>query len=186
MNILNTAYEMVDSSTLVLHPKNPRQGNSASINESIESNGFYGALVVQKSTRRVLAGNHRLKEAKALGAEQVPVIWVDCDDDKAVKILLADNRSNDMAGYDDSMLIEVLQGLTNDYSGTLYDQETYNKLVKGVEKAATAANEFAVEAESKALPENFQILIICYDEAQQFSLLERFSSEGVKCRALIS
>ena len=87
---------------------NPRKGDTVAIAESIVHNGFYGAVVVQRSTGFILAGNHRLKAAVDTGATEVPVIWVDADDEQALRILLADNRTNDLAGYDDKALLELL------------------------------------------------------------------------------
>jgi ParB-like chromosome segregation protein Spo0J len=96
---------------LETHPQNPRRGNVDVIAESIDANGFYGAVIVQKATGYVLAGNHRLQAARAAGAEKVPAIVLDVDDETATRILLADNRTNDAAGYDDAALAELLGGL---------------------------------------------------------------------------
>lgn len=106
------------------HPENPRRGQVGAILASIEAHGFYGCVVAQRSTGHVLAGNHRLLAALEAGMVSLPVFWLDVDDDEARRILLADNRSSDMAGYDDEALAELLglleaseAGLT----GTLFD-----------------------------------------------------------------
>ena len=49
------------------HPRNIRQGDVGAISQSLKENGQYRPIVVQKSTGYVLAGNHTLKAAKALG-----------------------------------------------------------------------------------------------------------------------
>jgi ParB-like nuclease family protein len=102
------------------------------IADSVQRNGFYGALVVQRSTNYVLAGNHRLQAAQKSGIEQLPVIWVDVDDARAKRILLADNRSNDVATYDESELIRLLQeldGTDDGLYGTLYDAADLDDLL---------------------------------------------------------
>jgi hypothetical protein len=109
--LLNQTYEMISISQLQQHPDNPRRGNVAMIKDSVDTNGFYGALIVQRSTHRVLAGNHRLQAAQQAGITELPVLWVDVDDDKARRILLADNRTNDTASYDETALIALLQDL---------------------------------------------------------------------------
>lgn len=48
---------------LVEHPDNPRRGDEAAIDDSMAVHGFYGAVVVQASTRRIIAGNHRTRVA---------------------------------------------------------------------------------------------------------------------------
>jgi hypothetical protein len=118
MEIINSETEMVPLKKLIRHPRNPRQGDIGAIYQSIEANGFYGAIVAQKSTGHVLAGNHRLEAAKQAGAEVLPVIWVDVDDTTALRILLADNRTNDLASYDDRALAELLQSLMEDTGST--------------------------------------------------------------------
>lgn len=95
--------EDVAVSELVPHPQNPRRGNLAAIVASIRSNGWFGVLVAQRSTRYVLAGNHRLAAAIELGYATVPVQWLDCDDRTALRILLADNRTSDLARYSDDL-----------------------------------------------------------------------------------
>ena len=70
--IANTGYEMVPVGRLKVHPRNPRQGDVGAICESIQTNQFFGALVVQRSTCHVLAGNHRLLAAKQIGMVEVP------------------------------------------------------------------------------------------------------------------
>ena len=114
MTLLPSDYQLVDATTLLLHPENARRGNVERLEESIRSNGFYGALVVQKSTRHIVVGNHRYQAAVNVGIEQIPVLWVDVDDQQARKLLLVDNRSNDVASYDDDLLIDLLRLTQNE------------------------------------------------------------------------
>lgn len=100
--------------TLKHHPENPRVGNVPAIVESIRQNGWFGALIGQKSTRYILAGNHRLKAARELDIKTVPVIWLDIDDQAARKIVLTDNRTSDLATYDDEALASLLKELVTD------------------------------------------------------------------------
>jgi hypothetical protein len=120
-------------STLSEHPQNPRRGDSKAVGESIASNGFYGAVLVQRSTGRVLAGHTRLKAARQNGATSIPGIWLSVDDEQAKRILLADNRTSDLAYYDDDALFAVLGSILNDGSdltGTGYDDATYKLLLR--------------------------------------------------------
>lgn len=121
----------VDS--LTEHPDNPRRGDDAAVSDSITHNGFYGAIVAQRSTGRILAGNTRFRAMVAAGASTVPVVWVDVDDERATRIMLADNRTSDLAYYDDAALSAILSALaaTDDaLFGTAYDQATYELLVQ--------------------------------------------------------
>lgn len=111
--------EFVSPQALKAHPENPRKGDIGVIIESIEKNGWYGTIVAQRSTGYALAGNHRLLAAHALNLETIPVYWVDVDDTTARRIMLADNRSGDIATYDDAALAELLKQV-QEADGSLY------------------------------------------------------------------
>ena len=123
--------ENVDPKSLEVHPDNPRQGDIGAIVTSIENNGWFGTLVAQHSTRQVLAGNHRLQAAIALEMQDVPVYWVDVDDAEAKRILLADNRVSDLATWDDTILVSLLESLANDDAllGSGYDGDDLDALL---------------------------------------------------------
>lgn len=125
------------------HPSNPRQGDVGAIIQSIEANGWYGTLVAQISTGHVLAGNHRLQAAIHCGLDRVPVHWVDVDDDTAHRILLADNRTTDLATYDEHALADLLveMGNTGNLDGTGYDGDDLDALLAELERHGPDANE---------------------------------------------
>jgi ParB-like chromosome segregation protein Spo0J len=138
--IVNEASELVPCDDLSPHPNNPRSGDVGAIRQSIRSNGFYGAVIAQRSTSRILAGEHRWRAAKAEGMEQVPVIFVDCDDDTAVRIVLADNRTNDVAGYDDIRLAELLKEVLEEQDtldGTGWTDDDLTDLLAYIAKSNT-------------------------------------------------
>ena len=121
---------------LVEHPDNPRRGDEAAIEESMAAHGFYGAVLVQTSTRRIIAGNHRTRVARRRGETTVPVLLVDVDDDRARRLLLVDNRSNDLAGYDDAELARLLEELLaadDGLAGTGYDDRELARLLAELE-----------------------------------------------------
>lgn len=115
--------ERVPVSSLSLYPGNPRIGDVPAIAESLAENGQYAPLVVQASTRHVLAGNHTLKAAMSLGWAEVDVVLVDADDARARKIVLSANRTADLGAYDDEALAELLSALGDDFAGTGWDEE---------------------------------------------------------------
>ena len=132
MKVINEATTIEPIGKVAPHPRNPRQGDVGAIHQSIEANGFYGHVVAQRSTGYILAGNHRWLAARQAGAKRIPVTWVDVDDDHALRILLADNRTNDLASYDDASLAELLvdiQKATGDLTGTGYDGDDLDALL---------------------------------------------------------
>lgn len=134
MKVINESFESVPLANLKPHPRNARKGKVEVIGESLDANGFYGALIVQRSTGHILAGNHRYLAAKAAGARELPVIYVDVDDERALKILLADNRANDLAGYDDEALAALLAEVdasADGLLGSLYSDNDLARLLGG-------------------------------------------------------
>jgi site-specific DNA-methyltransferase (adenine-specific) len=114
------------------HPSNVRQGDVGAICESLKAHGQYRAIVFQKSTGRILAGNHTWKAAKALGWQQIAATPVVCDDQQALRILLADNKANDLATYDEPELVELLKQLADTDEGllgTLFDEDELDSLI---------------------------------------------------------
>lgn len=125
-----TTLEPIDAVTP--HPKNPRRGATAAILESIRATGFYGALLAQRSTGFILAGSHRWAAAKQAGMTELPVTWLDVDDEQATRILLADNRTSDLATYDAQALADLLGTLAAPTTGTGYTPDDLSDLLAHV------------------------------------------------------
>ncbi|KQP81748.1 DNA methyltransferase [Aeromicrobium sp. Leaf291] len=111
--------------------KNPRRGNVDVIAESLARNGQYKPVVVRRETNEVLAGNHTLAAAKQLKWTELAATYVDVDDDHAARIVLVDNRSSDLAGYEDDVLAELLDSLPS-LEGTGYDDDDLAALIGGL------------------------------------------------------
>ena len=107
--------------------KNPRKGNIAELKKSLTHNKQYRPIVVQKSTRQILAGNHLWKAAKELGWENIDIVEIDVSDEKAKQIVLADNKYADLGNYDTNLLSDLLG--TVDYEGTGYTRADYESLL---------------------------------------------------------
>lgn len=172
MKVTKQVYEIVPVDSLTTHPANPRRGDVGAIGESIEANGFYGAVIVQKSTGYVLAGNHRLLAAVEAGADSLPVIQVDVDEATATRILLADNRTNDLATYDQDALAGLLKSLAEDggLAGSGYNDDDVDALLRGL-----SVNEDDLWAQAaEALPEGEP------DYVQMSFVLHRDQAESVR------
>lgn len=115
--------------------KNPRRGDVKAIAESLERNGQYKPIVVRTGTFEVLAGNHTLKAARdELGWTEIAATFIDVDDDAAARIVLVDNRTNDLATYDTPELIDLLKSIP-DLAGTGYDAAAMESLYETQEAA---------------------------------------------------
>ena len=134
MNIINEATELVDVRSLKPHPKNANRSDAGLIAESIETNGWYGQIIAQRSTGHILVGHHRLQAAQQLGATEVPVTWVDVDNTRALKIMLADNATAAAAHRDEQALADLLSELqlTDTLTGTGYADADLDALLTSI------------------------------------------------------
>ena len=128
---INHEARLVPVDELKLYGRNPRRGDVEAIRESLRVNGQYRPLVVRRKTSEVLAGNHTLKAARAEGWSEVWATFVDVTAAQAKRIVLVDNRSNDLAGYDEQALVELI-GDPPTLEGTGYDEEAVRELAASV------------------------------------------------------
>lgn len=107
-------------------PGNARRGVVSGIKESMRVNGVFQPLIVQKSTNRIIAGNHRYDALVELYEEQpdewdghADVILLDVNDSRALKMNLADNKTSDDASWDTPSLVAQLRDVLAETDGTL-------------------------------------------------------------------
>ena len=104
--------EWVPIERLFGNPANPRINDPAvePVASSIRRFGWRQP-VVAKPSGEVIAGNTRLKAAKSLGMEEVPVVWFEGSDLDATAYAIADNRSHEFASWDEPALAKILEEL---------------------------------------------------------------------------
>lgn len=85
--------------------------NIASIAASLRRFGQRKPIVVQREGMVVRAGNGTLEAARSLGWTDIAAIVVDDDNVTAAAYAIADNRTADLAEWDDDVLASVLGGL---------------------------------------------------------------------------
>jgi DNA modification methylase len=113
----------VPIASIELHPRNPRIGDVAAIAASLRRFGQRRPVLVQASTRFVVAGNHLLRAARELGWTEIAAVIEELDDATAIAYMLADNRTSDLGGYDDALLAAILaeQAAADNLAATGYD-----------------------------------------------------------------
>jgi len=111
--IINKEIEQVAIDLLKHHPRNANNGDVEAIKKSLAVNGWYGSVVVNTGTKHILAGNHRVMAAKALGWETVPVQWVDVTPEEELRILVVDNRTTRIGQDDTTKITDILAELAN-------------------------------------------------------------------------
>lgn len=151
--------EVVEIDTLHFHPLNPNIGNVDVIAESLEVNGQYKPVTVQRSTRNIVAGNHRVKAAKLLGWTRIAVNFIDVSDEEALEILLADNKASDESVTDEQAAFNLLATLPS-VVGTGYtveDLELPEPVIDIEEPESQPASEKPEKEDQEDKPVPFQI-----------------------------
>jgi DNA modification methylase len=111
--VINKDIEQVAIDLLKHHPRNANNGDVEAIKKSLAVNGWYGSVVANTGTKHILAGNHRVMAAKALGWETVPVQWVDVTPEEELRILVVDNRTTRIGQDDTTKITDILAELAN-------------------------------------------------------------------------
>ena len=136
------------------HPENPNHGDVNQIAESLETHGQYRSVVANKDGT-ILAGHHVWQAAKNIGLKTLRVDELDADEQSARKILLADNRLAELGpGMDMDVLLEVLQSLDGDLTGTGFD-EKYMEMLEEMVAGAPDLDDLEREAGGAPTEEDF-------------------------------
>jgi ParB-like chromosome segregation protein Spo0J len=188
-NIQTGNIQSVAISSLTPYPTNPRRGDINAIASSLTAHGQYRPIVVQASTKFVLAGNHTLKAAKKLGWKKIKAVLVEVDEDTAKKIVLADNRLTDLAGYNEPLLKSLLQALP-ELDGTGFTQsevETLDRLISGDQKESVGGSSLKDDPEVKIAAWKFTVEQDAYDAWKEqlyneFGKTKSKANTGIKQR----
>ena len=138
--------------------------------------GFAAALLVREledGSLEIIDGHLR---AETASDTLVPVLVLDLDEEEANKLLATFDPISAMAETN----LKALNGL-------LVDIEVGNDAVRRMQDGMLGPLDELVKTAAeneKPIPELFQIVIECRDEAEQQALFERLTREGHPCRLL--
>jgi hypothetical protein len=110
----------------------------------------------------------------------VPVLVLDVDEAEADKILLTHDPLSAMAEASDDQLQELLGNVET-------DSEAVRSLLATLAGELAGAEELSTDSTDRpevAVPESYQVVVECHDEADQQAVFERMRSEGYRCRVL--
>lgn len=180
------------------HPKNWRthpQAQRDALCGTLAEIGYADALLARElpdGSLQLIDGHLR---AETTPDAEVPVLVLDLDDAEADKLLALLDPLAGMARADDAALAELLSGVDTDNEAVraLLDEllrEPEGPVVsgplpadplRGCPDGPRTTDNGPREVE---VPESFQVVVECQDEAQQRVLYERMAAEGFKCRLL--
>jgi len=153
------------------------QRNLDAIAASLSRWGQRLPIVVQREGMVVRAGNGRLAAAKSLGWTHIAAVVVDDTSVEAVAFAIADNRTAELATWDDETLASLLDTLPKDVlPDTGFTDAELADLLDGLTPAEPE--------EGRQLTEQLGVLIECETETQQREIYEEMEQRGLKCHVL--
>jgi ParB-like chromosome segregation protein Spo0J len=155
-------------------PGNARRGDVDAIAKSLETFGQFQPIIAQLSTKFVLVGNHTLAAARQLRWAHISVAYVDVDDEMARKIVLAANRTSDLATYDLDALAALLREV-DDLEGTGFSPDDLSELME---------DEPEVEEKERASSKQLGVVVYTDTVERQMELMATLLEEGWEARAL--
>lgn len=166
---------------LLRDPANARKHSRKNLEAIAASMARFGQrqpLVAHRQTRIIQAGNGRHEAAERLGWTHLAVVWVDDDPTSALGYAIADNRTAELAEWDDAILEDLLARVEAD-TPDLYDDLLLAEL------RAEDQGEDEPKQEKQGPPTStYQIIIECDDAKHRDKVLRKLRRDGLKCRAV--
>jgi DNA modification methylase len=141
------------------YPGNARRGDVATIKACLRRLGLYRPVVVNARKMEVLAGNHVVRAARELGWNWIDATVLDVDDDTARRIVVSDNGTSDLAGYDDEALTELLLDV-GDLEGTGFDRADLDALLDQVAPKLPLEDEDLPPAPSRPITKRGELVLL--------------------------
>jgi len=181
----------VKAAELRPHPKNWRTHPPAqedAMRGILAEIGYADALVARElpdGSLELIDGHLR---AEITPDAEVPVLVLDLDEQEAAKLLALHDPLAGLAEADEQALAGLLADVETDSEAlqAVLDQMSAEYGGPGTEKGGVGTEEEPPDGSPPEvpIPEAFQVVVECRDEAQQRSLFERLTAEGLKCRLL--
>jgi len=143
--------ELIAIADLSNDPANARKHGQKNIDTIVASLRRFGQQkpIVIDSSGIVRAGNGTLEAAKLLGWDSIDAIRTELKGSEATAYAIADNRTAELAEWDDDVLAATLQGLVTDDEDLLaaagVDEDELAKLLQGITDGGDEENEGSTE-----------------------------------------
>ena len=166
------------------YANNPRDNESAvePVANSIKEFGFK-VPIVATSDGEIINGHTRFKASKLLGLEKVPVIIADDLTDEQIKAFrLADNKTGEIADWNESLLIKELEELDDlDYD---MGQFGFELDLDDADEDGDGSDDMGDIPDNIDVVEAFALNVIVKDEAEQAELYEELLGRGFEVKVV--
>lgn len=160
------------------YENNPRNNDDAvdAVANSINKFGWQQPIVVDIGGV-IIAGHTRYKAAQKLGLKTVPVVVAkDLSEEQVKAYRLADNKSGELATWDDELLEDELVGI-DDIDMADFGFDDSDKEIN--DEADVDSLDLSDNVEEK-----FELKVECQDEKSLEDLYDRLQKEGYTCNIL--
>ncbi len=177
---MNQKHERVSLSRLVPDPKNARKHPERNLEAIMASLAKFGQQrpVVVLEDNTVIAGNGTLEAAKRLGWEDLWVSRTNLSADEARAYAIADNRSGELAAWDDDALRNQLAELREVDSALAtaagYSEDELRSLLERAPEAVASLGQMA--GGISELPSGFTRTLEEYDASQVRQLVFTYTA----------
>jgi|GEM_PF-1460358 ParB/RepB/Spo0J family partition protein len=164
--------------------RNPRRNEEAvdAVALSITTFDFNDPIIVCRETNEIVAGHARYKAAKRLGLTEVPIRFTDLTPERAYAYAIAANKTGEIAKWDADILPALLTEIRTQDAELIkalgYSEKELTKLVAVAGHMREAPTPFEYK-------EQFAVMVVCSDEAEQKSIYERLTGEGFTCKVVV-
>jgi len=175
-------HEDVPPDQLLANPLNFRvhsKQQQTAMKSMLESIGWLDEIIVNSRTGHVINGHMRVNIAMRDNEPTVPVRYVDLTQEEENLALATFDPISGLASHDK----DVLESLLED---TEAPSDILEQFLSKLLPAGGKGGEDAGDQEDELGESRYMILIDCEDEDDQVRLLEKFTNEGIACRALSS
>jgi ParB-like chromosome segregation protein Spo0J len=173
--------ERIEIAKLSGDPANARKHNEQNISTIVASLRRFGQQkpIVIDSSDCVRAGNGTLEAARSIGWTHLDCVRTDLKGSDAIAYAIADNRTAELAEWDDDVLAATLNGLLADDPDLLnaagFSEDELDKML---------SPEVSDEESQVDLLSKWEIVVTCESENDQHALFSTLEKEGYKCRVL--
>lgn len=172
---------------LIHFPGNAREHADEQLQASVRRLGQFRSVVVRLMPDKsyvILAGNGTVDALREVGYQYARVEVIECDDDEAGRINVADNRLSDIATDNSGLLAEQLLKFDGDYAGLGFTDDEANRII------ALASGDGMPDPGDAPVDDDtghrWGLIVECGTEAEQVRLLGELSGQGLNVRSIMS
>ena len=173
----------VKAADLRPHPKNWRthpQAQRDALCGVLAEIGYAAALLARElpdGSLQLIDGHLR---AETTPDTEVPVLVIDLDDREAAKLLVLHDSVTGMAEADHDVLADLLADVTTESDAV---QAILDQMLVEPSLPPELENDVGPPPEID-VPDSFQVVVECGDEARQQAIYHRMTAEGFRCKLL--